>query len=748
MSRSMTSARTRRRSAIVFAWAFIVLVASTGAARIGSVVKGGSDGVPGSESIEAVDRAVAAGIPAGNFYSFLAVLHSDSIAARDPRFAAAANTLADALSTTGRAAAVRSYWNTGDEQLLGRSGKTALLLVHPRSATFGESELATADLRRAILAAHLSPAFACEITGQPAVLYDLNQRSSTDLLRAERIGLPITLAILLIVFGSPVAALVPVVLALCAMTISMAALYLLSGVMVVSVFAENTVSMIGLGIGVDYSLFLLARFRAALASGATADAAARRATREVAPTIIYSGVAVAIGFAALSLVRLPFLKALTFGGIAVVITSILATLTLLPALLAMLGTRINWPRQRPCMSSPRPHPVWSGLSRMVNRRPLICIAGALLILGIFVMPVFRMTSWNLGASSLDADLEARRGYDTVSDEFAAGWMGPTAIVIQARPGESVLDEPARAAIGQLVDRLHADPRISAIRGYPQLIAGLQTVGTPGHDVQSLPEPLRAVALDVVGRSGEIAVIALITTLPPEAKSLAALVDELRADSFPELSKLGMTVRISGTPAMLTDFSHEIFSKLWIVIPVVLLVTFCALLLHFKSLVVPLKAIAVNLLSVLASYGFVILVFQDGHGASVLGLVPPGGINAFIVLVLFTILFGLSMDYEVFLLSSIKAAYERTGDNRKAVTAGLLETAGIVSSAAFVMVSLFLSFGFTRLIATREFGLGLAFAVALDATLIRLVLVPALMILLGRANWWLPRFGAAKPVTSP
>lgn len=193
--------------------------------------------------------------------------------------------------------------------------------------------------------------------------------------------------------------------------------------------------------------------------------------------------------------------------------------------------------------------------------------------------------------------------------------------------------------------------------------------------------------------------------------------------------------------MLTDFDHEIFSKMWLVVPAVLLVTFVVLLVHLRSLLIPLKAIALNLLSVLASYGFLILLFQDGHGAGLLGLTPPGGLNAFIVLMLFTILFGLSMDYEVFLLSAIRARYLRRGDTADAVSYGIATTGGTITSAAAIMIALFLSFGFTHLIATREFGLGLAFAVALDATIVRLVLLPALMALFGRANWWLPAFGS-------
>jgi len=193
--------------------------------------------------------------------------------------------------------------------------------------------------------------------------------------------------------------------------------------------------------------------------------------------------------------------------------------------------------------------------------------------------------------------------------------------------------------------------------------------------------------------------------------------------------------------MLADFDREIFGKIWVVVPAVLLTTFVVLLVHLRSLLIPFKAITLNLASVLASYGFLILIFQDGHGASLLGVTPPGGLNAFIVLMLFTILFGLSMDYEVFLLSAIRTHYLRNGDSAHAVAHGIATTGGTVTSAAAIMISLFLAFGFTHLIATREFGLGLAFAVALDATIVRLVLLPALMALCGRANWWLPSLGS-------
>jgi RND superfamily putative drug exporter len=735
MHSSIVAMRPGRDLSVMAAWGILLMLASVLALRVGDVVRGGSDGVPGSESIEAVDRAVAAGVPAGTFYPFVAVLHSDRFAAGDPQFAEAGRAISAALREHGGASGVQSVWNTGDRTLVGRSGHTALILIHPSAGTFSEAELATARLRAAVASLKLPTGVACEITGQPAVLFDLNRRSSADLLQAERIGLPLTLLILLFAFGSPVAALLPIALAMTATTISMAALYLLSRFTLVSVFAENTVTMIGLGLGVDYALLLVGAFRRALKSEPTPRRAAQRAVREVRRTIVCSGAAVAIGFLALSLVRLPFLKALVFGGVVVVIAAVLATLTLLPALLAALGARVNWANWR--AKAPTHGAFWSGWAQRVMRRPLLWAGVSLLILAIFIVPVFRMAGWNLGASALAADLEARRGYELLASDFAPGWIGPAALVLEAPAGHTVLEARSRLAIRALAERLRRQPHVLTVRGFAELDAALNRRGIQEEQLAKLPQPLRETATAALGSQARIAILALIGTVPPESKAAAADVKNLRADPLPELTGTGLSARVTGVPAMLADFDQEIFAKMWLVVPAVLGVTFLVLLVHLRSIVLPLKAIVLNLLSVLASYGFLILVFQDGHGAALLGLTPPGGLNAFIVLVLFTILFGLSMDYEVFLLSSIRDQYLRTGNSRQAVAHGIARTGGVITSAAAIMISLFLAFGFTRLIVTRELGLGLAFAVAFDATLVRLVLLPALMALMGRANWWLP-----------
>ena len=266
---------------------------------------------------------------------------------------------------------------------------------------------------------------------------------------------------------------------------------------------------------------------------------------------------------------------------------------------------------------------------------------------------------------------------------------------------------------------------------------------------SLPIPAAALApaASVLAEDGRTGLVAVIGRDEPSAPAAGALVRELRARGFPETRAAGLTVLVGGPAAGFVDFDRTLFDRLPLVVGAVLVLTFLVLALSFRSLVLPLKAIVLNLLSVLAAFGFLVLVFQRGALERTLGVPPTGGINAFVVLMLFTILFGLSMDYEVFVLTRIRDAWRVSRDTRRAVERGIAETAGVVTSAALIMISIFTAFGFTRLAATRQFGLGLAFAVALDATLLRVVLVPALIVLAGRANWWwpsLPRPVAPEP----
>ena len=739
--RTLIQFALRRPKLVILVWVAILGAAAPFASRLAGALRGSTDAVPGSPS-ELVSRDLNQAFGKGSAFVFPAVMTSPVIATTDPRFAAAAADLERVLDSAGMSG-VRHYWNTGDKTLLGRDGHSALLLIKPRAETFFDAESTVEQIRGAAREAGLGSAFAVKVTGMISLFHDLDVNASDDLLRAERIGIPLTLIVLLLVFGAPIAAGLPLVLAMGTIVVTLAVLYALSRVMPVSVFAQNAVTMVGLGIGVDYALFLVSRCREELARGASFPSAVEAAATQAGHVVLVSGLAVCTGFLALFLVHIRFLHTLALGGVAVVVTSVLMTLTLLPSLLLLIGKKLNWPRRL----SRRPRGdggLWARWARETMTRPWRYLIPTLLLLAVLVIPTMRLKAWNMGAHDLSPAMEARQGYELLDRNFAAGWMGPIAILVKSRDTGSVWTEERENAVATIYSRLASDPRAHFVGGFPHLLALLGPARTLVRTRSDLPAAMQAASAQVVSEDGRSALIFVVPRSAPESEEVMTLVRELRAESWKEARDAGLAIQVGGFSASILDFDSELFGSLKRVIPIVLAVTFIALVFAFRSIVVPLKAITMNLISVLAAYGFLVYVFQEGVGAGLIGLVPPGGLNSFIVLMLFTILFGLSMDYEVFLLSRIREEYQRTGDNSKSVVTGLSQTGGLITSAALIMVVLFGSFGFTRLTATREFGLGLAFAVALDATVIRVVLVPILMGLLGRANWWFPAAFLPRP----
>ncbi|HEV7389491.1 MAG TPA: MMPL family transporter [Gemmatimonadaceae bacterium] len=735
----------QRPKLIIALWAVPLAAAAPFASRLAGALRGSTDAVPGSPS-EVVSRYVNEAFGEGSAFVFPVVVTSSSVAATDPQFAAAAVRLERVLDFAGMSG-VRHYWNTRDQSLLGRDGRSALLLVRPRAGTFFDAESAVEEIRAAARGSGVDSTFAVKVTGMVSLFHDLDVNASDDLLRAERIGIPLTLVVLLLVFGAPIAAGLPLILALGTIVITLAVLFALSRVMPVSIFAQNAVTMVGLGIGVDYALFLVSRYREELRRNASFRGAAETAANHAAHVVLVSGFAVCTGFLALFLVNIRFLHTLALGGVAVVVTSVLMTLTLLPSLLVLIGEKLNWPRrlsQRPRADSG----LWGRWAQQTMSKPWRYLVPATVVLAVLIAPILRLRTWNMGARDLSSSMEARQGYELLERNFAAGWMGPIAILVKSRDSATVWTEQRESVMNAIYSRLASDSRAHFVGGFPHLVALLGPSKALVRDRADLQEPLRTMSEQVVSRDGRSALIFIVPRSAPESEEVMTLVRELRADSWASARNSGLEVQVGGFSASILDFDAELMGSLERVIPIVLAITFIALMVAFRSIVVPIKAITMNLISVLAAYGFLVYVFQDGIGAGFIGLIPPGGLNSFIVLMLFTILFGLSMDYEVFLLSRIKEEYERTGDNSASVVNGLGQTGGLITSAALIMVVLFGSFGFTRLTATREFGLGLAFAVALDATLIRVVLVPTLMGLLGRANWWFPGTPGRRERTVP
>jgi RND superfamily putative drug exporter len=674
-----------------------VLAAAPFALRLPSVAQGCSEAIRGSEA-EYVSKALQRELGEGAANTAIVVVSSSQIPVADPRFAATVRTLETAIKTEGAVRAVVHAWNSPNDALLGQDGKSALFLVRPGVSSLAEAEAFTAILRNLIRDARLPADFAVSVTGQAATLHDINRNSSADLLNAERVGIPLTVVVLLAVFGSPLIAGLAVALAFAAVVLAAAALYAMSAWLPVTVFAQNVITIIGLGAGVDYCLFFLYRYRTALRRGLPPAAAVMSAAQGAGTAIGVAGVTVAAGFLALLLVNARIFQSLAIGGFLVALFAVAAALTLLPPLLLSIGDGSRWYADGAHESAlNRMLQSWCGrFSIHVMRYPLLTLGLALALVAIIAAPVMHMQARSVGVGDLPAQIESRRGFERLARDFEQGWMGPAVVLLEPGPTADAHGELARQAVFATAAWLEHDSRVAR----------------------------------VYVREGAVAIITVITRYPPESPEMIRYVRELRAREWSDAAAAGLNVKIGGTSALLLDFDAEMFGSLWKVIPAVLGMSFFAVLFFFRSILIPLKAIAVNLLCVLATYGLLVSAFQDSAGVY-------GGLNSFVVVMLFTILFGLSMDYEVILMRQIQDQYFITGDNGKAVVSGLEQCAGVITSAAAIMVCLFASLACAQLAATRQFGIGMAFAIALDATLMRLLLIPAAMTLLGRANWWCP-----------
>jgi RND superfamily putative drug exporter len=634
---------------------------------------------------------------------------------------------------------------------VGKDGRTTYLVVNFDSdSSYVRQHL---DEFRALLpvAGPASP----HLTGDAVVDSNLSQITQQDTEQAEVVALPIALAVLLIVFGALIAALTPLLLAIVAVPVALALVYLIAVHNPTSVFVLNVASIIGFGISIDYSLFMVRRFRDELAQGRSARDAVAWTVATSGEAILFSGLTVMIGFLALILIRSGFMVSFGIGGAVVVVAAVLAALTFLPALLGVLGERVNaW--RVPFLSryvgvtarnaaggaaASEGNGFWRGWALAVMRRPILIVVVVSVLLLSLGWPVFSMNIGTLDASSLPAGTEARQGLELLNAQFPATNEHPILIVAQTPDGSSILTANNLARLDHLTQWLARQPHVTSVVSLTRLPA---SPGAPALSEQQL------VSLYISGAYQQSASLAQLvasttaqdTTLITAKSDTAfdsvegkALISQLRAGD--KAAAQGLTVLVGGDQASDADYINSVYGNFPSAILFILLSTYVLLLIMFRSLLLPLKAILMNVLSISATYGVLVFVFQWGHFANLLGFTATGSLDSSIPIVLFCVIFGLSMDYEVFLLSRIREEWLRTYDNRQAVVRGLEKTGGVITNAALLFVIVTGAFTFTSLIATKEIGLGMTVAVVVDATVIRSLLVPATMRLLGRWNWWLP-----------
>lgn len=617
----------------------------------------------------------------------------------DPDVRRAVEQLAASLEATGRTFRVTSPYGSNDATFFSRDHDAAVLTI----GMGPDPEDGIKDVIAVVERANDGP-YEVTITGEYTADDDLLSLSNKDLKEGELFfGLPAALIVLLIVFGALVASLVPLLLAIVSIVFALALVSIVGQVWEVSFFIVNMLTGMGLALGVDYALFVVSRFREERGHDVEKIDAIEATGRTASRAVLFSGTAFVIALSGMLLVPDTILRSLALGAVLVGLTTVAAATTLLPAVLSLLGDRVDALRLpflgRGATGEGR---FWGGVVSRVQRRPWVSLIASVAILVALALPALELRTGSAGVRTIPDGYPSKDGFNALEREFGVGTVDSADVVV-----EGDLDTATRRGVGTLVDLLSHDPAFRAPEASTSPDGELTTV-----EAQIRGDSRDEAAVQAVER--------LRTTLVPEAMAGSAA-----------------RVYVTGETAEIVDYREMLDLWLPIVFLYVLGFSFVLLTIAFRSLVVPAKAIVLNLLSVGAAYGLIVLVFQKGVGNELFGFPQVESIEAWLPLFLFSVLFGLSMDYHVFLLSRIRERYTQTGDSSEAVSFGVRTTARLITGAALIIIVVFAGFATGELVMFQQMGFGVAVALLLDATLVRSVLVPAAMELLGERNWWLP-----------
>jgi putative drug exporter of the RND superfamily len=689
----------RHRFAVLALWilAFVVLAGASSAA---APKYNNSFSVPGSDSAKAADL-LHQQFPARSGEQDTIVWQTSAGTVRDAGVAQAmTDALADIATLPSVASVVGPYGAEGAAQI-SSDGRTAYALVN---FTELATSLSVDDINKVIAAARApgTDTLDVEMTGQATDQANRPQLSTTVV-----VGLAAAAVVLFIAFGSLLAMVLPLLTAIFGLGCGILLTGLLTHAFSIAELAPNLSTLIGLGVGIDYALFIVTRYRRGLTRGLTPEEAAVTALNTAGRAVIFAGGTVCIALLGMLVLGFSFLNGVAVAAALVVLFTVLSAITLLPALFGVLGTRVLSRRQRRRFAARGPEPVvttgsWARWAGFVERhpRPLALAAAAVMI--ILCVPVASMRLGRADDGTLPTTMTSRRGYDLLAAGFGPGFSGPLQLVAELR------SQGDRAAFATLTDAVRGSAGVAAVTAAP------------------------------VPPGASVGVLQVFPASSPDSAATTDLMQRLRAQVIPAAAaNTTMSAYVGGATAVFSDFATTLNSKVPLFIGVIIALGFVFLLLAFRSFAVPTVAALMNLLGAGASFGVVVAIFQWGWGLNAMGLGTTAPIESFMPVLMLAILFGLSMDYQVFLVSRMHEEWTHTGDSRRAVRVGQAETGRVITAAAGIMLCVFTAFalGGQRLIA--EFGIGLIAAVALDAFIVRTILVPALMHMLGRGNWWLP-----------
>jgi trehalose monomycolate/heme transporter len=683
----------RHRWPVLVAGLLLAVVGATWGTGVFGGLTGGGFEDPASESSRASER-ITAGLGRQNV-DLLVLYSSDELTVDDGAFRGPVTAALTELRERPEVAKVTSWYDTRAPSFVSNDRRATYAAVQLHEAGEDSKSAAFAALEPSLDV----PGLRTEVGGTIPFLSAANEQTTEDIRRAETLSLPVLLVLLILIFGGLVAAATPLLIGGLAILGAFIAVRLLSLVSDVSVFAVNIITLIGLGMAIDYALFLVSRFREELAAGRSTPDAVVHTMVTAGRTVLVSGLTIALALASLMIFPLTFLRSMSMGGVAAVLVAMLAALTVLPALLALLGPRINalripLPRQRRrhLAGHSAPSGAWARIARSVMRRPVLYVVGVAAVLGVLAAPFLRVEFGGFDERILPAGTEARTVSERLGAEFAGSGVGPIDVLVSGTSAEQA--QRFGAAVAQVPGVTRVQPVANS--GDFTLLA-----------VTYRGEPTGRVAQDAVRT---------IRDLPPPDDA-EVLVGGRTAADLDLLRTLG-----AGLPWMALIMASA---------------TLVLLFLAFGSVVLPVKAVLMNLVSIGASFGVVVWVFQDGHLADWLRFTPTGFIEPSNPILMLAVLFGLATDYEVFLLSRVREEWDRTADNSGSVAAGLQHTGRIITAAALLLVVVVAGFATGGMVFVKLIGVGMIVAIIVDATLVRALLVPATMWLLGRWNWWAP-----------
>jgi RND superfamily putative drug exporter len=722
----------RHRWAVVGAWVVLLVAAAPFALRAADSLRSGGFIRPDLESARA--RALLETEIGAPEAALVVVFHSNVERAGEPAFEAAA---AAAMRDIPHARYVRSVLSHAiSKRQVSQDGHTAYDIVF-LDLPADDSPAALPGIRAALRDA---PGLEVGLAGGPAFYGDVQAVSESDLRRSEAISLPLAGLALLLVFGSIVAAALPLAVGSAAVVAALAGVFVVASLTPMSIFVLNLATLMGLGLGVDYSLLMTSRFREELAARGWRSEAVEDAVGATVATagraVFFSGLTVLLGLLGLVLFEFMILRSVGIAGAIVVAFGVAAALTLLPALLAFAGTRLDSLRIRRVSATVAEDGPWARLARRVMARPIAVLVPTLAVLLLLGTPFLHVRFNAPDSRILPENVPSRQAFDRLIAAFGPGPFGP--IVLAIRTEGPAVDPDNVAALYDYTRRLAADPRISGVDSIVDIDPRLQLAqyqllyASPGGP----PDRFVAAALAATTK-GDLTTVTITAPYGPNEAIARELVRDLRAGTGSLAPPPGMQVLIGGGAADVEDVVTGVASDFPRTALFILATTYLVLFLLLRSVFLPVKALVMNSLSILASFGALVWIFQDGNLSALLGTRPLGFVETTEPIILFCVLFGLSMDYEVFLLTRMRESWRATGDNRTAVAHGLERSGRIVTSAALIVVVVAGSFAFADIVLIKALGLGMAIAVALDATVVRALLVPATMRLLGRWNWWLP-----------